>query len=137
MLLRRNDFIITAFEGASDQSVAERRRKSSPLTDVAAMLRSFAYARQMALQQCSLIAVEDRLSWEPQLEEWEQQARRVFLATYDEMAHAGGLYASLEEMAPLLRLFELDTALADLRHELTHRPEWAGVPLRRLGALAR
>jgi predicted trehalose synthase len=40
-------------------------------------------------------------------------------------------------MAPLLRLFELDTALADLRHELVHRVEWAEVPLRRLAALAR
>jgi predicted trehalose synthase len=40
-------------------------------------------------------------------------------------------------MAPLLRLFELDTALADLRHELVNRPEWACVPLRRLAALAR
>jgi maltose alpha-D-glucosyltransferase/alpha-amylase len=137
MLLRRNDFIITGFAGGSDESVAGRRPKHSPLTDVAAMLRSFAYAREMALQQCSLIAVEDRVSWEPQLEEWESQARAAFLATYDEIAQSGGLYGSLEEMAPLVRLFELDTACTDLRYELTHRPEWAAVPLRRLGALAR
>ncbi|TLZ23959.1 MAG: alpha-amylase, partial [Gammaproteobacteria bacterium] len=137
VLLKRNDFIITDFEGAPDQSVAERRRKHSPLTDVASMLRSFAYARQMALQQCSLISAHERGKWEPQLEEWEQQARRVFLASYDELACASGLYASFEEMAPLLRLFELDTALADLRHELLNRVEWAEVPLRRLAALAR
>ena len=137
VLLKRNDFIITDFEGAPDQSVAERRRKHSPLTDVASMLRSFAYARHMALQQCSLISAHERGKWEPQLEEWEQQARRVFLASYDEIACASGLYASFEEMAPLLRLFELDTALADLRHELMNRVEWAEVPLRRLAALAR
>jgi predicted trehalose synthase len=35
-----------------------------------------------------------------------------------------------------VRLFELDTALADLRHELVNRPEWAEVPLRTLVALA-
>ena len=137
MLLKRNDFIITDFEGAPDHSVAERRRKHSPLRDVASMLRSFAYARQMALRQCSLISAHERDKWEPQLEEWEQQARRVFLASYDEIARASALYASFEEMAPLLRLFELDTALADLRHELVHRVEWAEVPLRRLAALAR
>jgi maltose alpha-D-glucosyltransferase/alpha-amylase len=137
VLLKRNDFIITAFEAAPDQSVAERRRKQSPLSDVAGMLRSFAYARQMALQQCSLIAMEERAAWEPQLEEWEREARRVFIASYDEIALAAGLYESFEEMAPLLTLFELDVALADLRHELVHRPEWAGVPLHRLGALAR
>src|SRR2546423_5425868 len=137
VLLKRNDFIITDFEGAPDRSVAERRGKHSPLTDVACMLRSFAYARQMALQQCSLISAHERGKWEPQLEEWEQQARRVFLASYDEIACPSGLYASFEEMAPLLRLFELDTALADLRHELVNRVEWAEVPLRRLAALAR
>jgi len=136
VLLRRNDFVITDFEGAADQDVAERRRKRSPLTDVAAMLRSFAYARRMALQQCSLIAAEERLSWEPQLDEWESQARREFLAAYDEIARGAGLYASFEEMAPLLELAELDTALADLRRELISRPEWAVVPLRRLSALA-
>ena len=137
VLLKRNDFIITDFEGAPGQSVAERRGKHCPLTDVAGMLRSFAYARHMALQQCSLLSAHERGKWEPQLEEWEQQARRVFLASYDESARASGLYASFEEMAPLLRLFELDTALADLRHELVHRVEWAEVPLRRLAALAR
>jgi maltose alpha-D-glucosyltransferase/alpha-amylase len=136
VLLKRNDFIITDFEGPPDQSLAAQRRKHSPLTDVASMLRSFAYARQMALQQCSLISAHERDKWEPQLEQWEQQARRVFLASYDEIAGASGLYASFEEMAPLLRLFELDTALADLRHELLNRPEWAAVPLRRLAALA-
>ena len=136
VLLKRNDFIITDFEGAPDRSLAERRRKHSPLTDVASMLRSFAYARQMALQQWSLISAHERGKWEPQLEQWEQQARRVFLASYDEIACASGLYASFEEMAPLLRLFELDTALADLRRELVNRPEWAEVPLRRLAALA-
>src|SRR5205807_2010985 len=111
VLLRRNDFVITDFEGAPDQSVAERRRKRS------------------------LIAAEERASWEPQLDEWESQARRVFLATYDEIARGAGLYASFEEMAPLLALFELDAALGDLRRELASRPEWAEVPLRRLSAL--
>ena len=116
--------------------MAERRRKRSPFTDVAGLLRSFAYARRTALQQCSLIAAEERASWEPQLDEWESQARRVFLATYDEIARAADLYASFEEMAPLLALFELDAALGDLRRELASRPEWAEVPLRRLSALA-
>jgi maltose alpha-D-glucosyltransferase / alpha-amylase len=137
VLLKRNDFVITNFEGAAERSVAERRRKHCPLTDVAGMLRSFAYARQMALQQSALIAAHERDKWEPQLQQWEHDARQTFLSAYDEPARAGGLYAAFEEMAPLLRLFELETALADLRRELRGRPEWAGVPLRRLLTLAR
>jgi maltose alpha-D-glucosyltransferase / alpha-amylase len=137
VLLKRNDFVITDFEGPPDQSVAERRRKRSPLSDVAGMLRSFAYAREMALQRCSLTSADERARWQPLLEQWERQARRTFMETYDELARASGLYASLEEMQPLLQLLEIDTAVADLRYELTDRPEWAGVPLRRLLAWAR
>jgi len=137
VLLKRNDFIITDFEGPPDQSIDERRRKHCPLIDVASMLRSFAYAREMALQQSAPIPVHERSKWEPQLEQWEQQARRAFLTAYDELACASGLYGSFEQMAPLLRLFELQTALADLRRELVHRPEWAGVPLHRLSTFAR
>jgi predicted trehalose synthase len=81
--------------------------------------------------------VHERGKWEPQLEQWESQARHAFLTAYDELACASGLYDSFEQMAPLLRLFELQTALADLRRELLHRPEWAGVPLRRLSTFAR
>jgi maltose alpha-D-glucosyltransferase/alpha-amylase len=134
VLLKRNDFIITDFEGAPEQSIAELRRRRLPLTDVAGMLRSFAYARRMALQQCSLISADERGGWEPQLDDWERQTREVFVSTYDELARANGLYGSFEEMRPLLRLFELQAACTDLQHELVSRPDWAWVPLRTLAA---
>jgi len=136
VLLRRNDFVITDFEGQPDQGIAVQRRRRSPLTDVAGMLRSFAYARRMALQQCSVIPADERGRWEPQLDAWEQQTRHMFISTYDEIARSCGLYASLAEVRPLLRLFELEAASADLQQELLGRPEWAGVPLRRLAAEA-
>jgi maltose alpha-D-glucosyltransferase / alpha-amylase len=136
VLLKRNDFIITDFEASPGQGSAAQRRRCSPLTDVAGMLRSFAYARRMALQQCSVISPDERGRWEPQLDAWEQQTRHAFLASYDEIARASGLYASLAEAGPLLRLFELETACADLQQALLTRPDWAGVPLRALAALA-
>ena len=58
VLVKHNDFIITDFEGRPEQSVSEQRRKRSPLTDVAGMLRSFAYAREMALQHSSLTSTK-------------------------------------------------------------------------------
>jgi predicted trehalose synthase len=90
----------------------------------------------MALQQCSLIAANERERWEPQLDMWERETRNAFLAAYDEVARGSGLYGSLAEVMPLLRLFELECASADLQHALLHRPDWADVPLRVLAALA-
>jgi len=135
VLLRRNDFVITDV-GVAGESVAAQRRRCPPLADVASMLRSFAYARRMALQVCSLISVNERERWEPQLDAWEQETRNAFLIAYEEGARANGLYASLTEVMPLLRLFELQGACADLRRELPGRPDWAGAPLRVLAALA-
>ncbi|HVN45343.1 MAG TPA: maltose alpha-D-glucosyltransferase [Steroidobacteraceae bacterium] len=135
VLLRRNDVVITDV-GAAGQSVAAQRQRCSPLADIARMLRSFAYARRMALQQCSLIAPDDRQRWEPQLDAWQQQTRSAFLDTYDEAARGSGLYTSLAEVMPLLRLFELEGACADLQRRLLGRPDWVGVPLRILATLA-
>ena len=134
VLLRRNDFIITDV-GAADRGVAAQRPRCSPLLDVAGMLRSFAYARRMALQQNSLIAANERERWEPQLDAWEEQARTAFLSAYLEGTRGSGLFDA-EEVAPLLQLFELEVACADLQRMLLARPDWAGVPLRRLAALA-
>ena len=136
VLLQHNDFIIVDFEGEPGRTLAERRAKHSPLTDVAGMLRSFGYARQAALQQCALESAHECDKWAPLLEQWEQQARQVFLAAYDEIARAGGLYESLQDVQPLLQLFEVEKALYDVRHELDYRPDWAGIPLRALNAFA-
>jgi maltose alpha-D-glucosyltransferase / alpha-amylase len=130
VLFKRNDFVITDFEGAPEQSIEDLRRRRLPLVDVAGMLRSFAYARRMALQQCSLIPPDERSPWEPQLDDWERQTRDAFIETYDELARKSGLYASSEEMRPLLRLAELQAACTDLQKELLNRPDWAWVPLR-------
>ncbi|HJS89628.1 MAG TPA: maltose alpha-D-glucosyltransferase [Steroidobacteraceae bacterium] len=136
VLLKRNDFVIVDFEGEPGRTLAERRRKHSPLTDVAGMLRSFAYARQAALERCALQGGDDCGRWEPQLQSWEQEARRTFLASYDEVASAAALYGSLEQMRPLLNLFEIDKALYEVRYELGNRPEWTRIPLHSLLGLS-
>jgi len=131
VLLKRNDFIIVDFEGEPGRSLVERRMKHSPLRDVAGMLRSFAYARWAAVLRAPPSS-EDTSRWESMLEKWERETRSTFLASYDGIATAAGLYQSLNEVQPLLSLFEIEKSLYEARYELGNRPDWAGIPLRGL-----
>ncbi|HVO45097.1 MAG TPA: maltose alpha-D-glucosyltransferase [Steroidobacteraceae bacterium] len=132
VLLRRNDFIIVDFEGEPARPLAERRCKHSPLRDLAGMLRSFTYAARAALQRGTAQTGDDTARFESLLERWESEVRRTFLASYDGIARAAGLYRSLQEVRPLLALFEIEKALYEVRYELGNRPDWAGIPLRSL-----
>jgi len=132
VLLRRNDFIIVDFEGEPARPLAERRCKHSPLRDLAGMLRSFAYAGRAALQRSTAQGGDETARFESLLERWESEVRRTFLASYDGIARAAGLYRSLQEVRPLLALFETEKALYEVRYELGNRPDWVGIPLRSL-----
>ena len=138
VLIRRDDFVLIDFEGEPQRSFEERRRKHSALRDVAGLLRSFDYARHTALRQTATSATElERLS--PLARRWEQQVRDAFVTAYGEVAIEGGLYADaagFAAMQPLLGLFELEKALYELRYEIDNRPEWVGVPLAGIAALA-
>jgi maltose alpha-D-glucosyltransferase/alpha-amylase len=133
VLLANNDFMIIDFEGEPARSLEERRRKTSPLRDVAGMMRSFNYARWAALKRAAQTEEEfDKLA--PLATAWEDEARRTFLAAYEESVRAGGLYDSIEEARTLLGLFELEKALYELRYEINNRPDWVRIPL--VGVLA-
>jgi maltose alpha-D-glucosyltransferase/alpha-amylase len=134
VLITKNDFLIIDFEGEPGRPFAERRRKHSPLRDVAGMLRSFNYARWTALRR-AVQAAEDAARLEPLAAAWEAEARREFLAAYAEAAAGGGFYTSFEEARGLLDLFELEKALYEVRYELNHRPGWVGIPLQGILAL--
>jgi len=127
VLLAKNDFIIIDFEGEPERPLAERRRKDSPLRDVAGMLRSFDYARRSALRNAALGEAVAGLA--PFVDAWETEARRSFLQAYDEAASAGSAAAALGAGRALLELFELEKALYELRYEIGNRPGWADIPL--------
>jgi maltose alpha-D-glucosyltransferase/alpha-amylase len=113
VLIANNDFVIIDFEGEPGRTLAESRRKRTPLRDVAGMLRSFSYARWTASPKNETV-----------LADWEAQARRAFLEAY----------AVDPDQRGLLALAETEKLLYELRYELANRPDWLHVPLR--GALA-
>jgi trehalose synthase-fused probable maltokinase len=118
-LWAEDDWVILDFEGEPMRSLAERRRKQSPLRDVAGMLRSFAYAASAA----------ELLRGTPAPEGWEEQAREHFLEGYVETVDPSLLPAGQLAIERLLAVFELEKAIYELRYELDNRPDWVRIPV--------
>ncbi|MEO5881013.1 MAG: maltose alpha-D-glucosyltransferase [Caldimonas sp.] len=134
ILITGNDFVIIDFEGEPARSFEERRAKSSPLRDVAGMLRSFDYARWSALHRMAQ-SPEEMERFAPMLNDWLAATREAFLAAYTRTLATSSAAAPVD--ARLLALFELEKALYELRYELNNRVDWAQVPLQGILALAR
>jgi maltokinase len=118
-LWRANDWIILDFEGEPARTLVERRRKRSPLRDVAGMLRSFAYAATAAELTRDADIPDD----------WEERARERFLESYLETVDATLLPPGEAAIERLLAVFELEKAVYELRYELDNRPDWVGIPV--------
>ncbi|MGI5273818.1 maltokinase N-terminal cap-like domain-containing protein [Nonomuraea sp. CA-218870] len=113
------DWVVLDFEGEPGRPLAERRALSSPLRDVAGMLRSFDYASRHLLAGHAEAA---RL--EPKAEEWTKRNRAAFLEGY---AEGGGVITPAD--AALLRAFELSKAVYEVMYEARNRPAWISIPL--------
>ena len=130
VLIAENDFIITDFEGEPARSAAERRRKHSPLRDVAGMLRSFDYAAQSAIHRQNEIGMGEPEVVSRLARDWRDRAGRAFLQAYGEITANHGLYGPKPaDTGALIDLFVLEKAFYELRYELDNRPGWAHLPV--------
>jgi trehalose synthase-fused probable maltokinase len=119
VLWASGEWLVIDFEGEPARPLAERRRKRSPLRDVAGMMRSFAYAASAAPILRGVSVAPD----------WEQRARGEFLAGYMETVERTLLPPSDEAIQRLLAIFELEKAVYELRYELDNRPDWVAIPV--------
>jgi maltokinase len=106
---------IIDFEGEPAKTIAERRSPDSVWRDIAGMLRSFDYAA------ASVVG--------PHSAAWAEECRTAFLHGY-----AGGELATAD--ASMLRAYEADKAIYEVVYETRNRPDWVGIPLRAVAALA-
>ncbi|MEU8320198.1 aminoglycoside phosphotransferase [Nonomuraea sp. NPDC048881] len=113
------DWVVLDFEGEPGQPLAERRALSSPLRDVAGMLRSFDYAARHLLADHPQAA-----ELQPRAEAWADRNRTAFLDGYRE---GGGMITVGD--AALLRAFELSKAVYEVVYEARNRPSWVSIPL--------
>jgi len=128
VLIAQDDVMIVDFEGEPARPLAERREKSSPLRDVAGMLRSLDYAASAATERFASRTgdVPERIA--AAAAAWRNRAMRDFLAAY---------FAIMPELAPagrggsgLLDLFLLQKAFYEIAYESANRPAWLPIPVR-------
>jgi maltokinase len=118
-MLGDDGWVVLDFEGEPARPLLERRRKRSPLRDVAGMLRSFAYAA----------SASDVQRGRPAPEGWEERAREAFVDGYLEAVDSVLMPPGEAPTRTMLSIFELEKAVYELRYELNNRPDWVGIPV--------
>ncbi len=117
------DWAIIDFEGEPLRPLEERRRKHSPVRDVAGMLRSLGYAAASVRGNGS--AAE---AWALA---WEAEARAAFVDAYRAIAaDAPFMPVGADAFARAVAAFELEKAAYEIVYEANNRPDWIGIPLR-------
>jgi len=133
VLFTGNDFVIIDFEGEPARPIAERRLKTSPLRDVAGMLRSFDYACHAAEAdrfRRVVLPEAERAKLEGWTRLWVGWVGAAYLSTYLSVAEgASFLPDKPESLRTLLDAYLLEKALYELQYELNNRPGWAHIPL--------
>jgi len=118
-------WVVLDFEGEPASPLAQRRARSTPLRDVAGMLRSFDYAARH-----QLLTRPDADILAPKAADWVRRNSDAFCAGY---AAAGGLDPA--ENSVLLRAMLLDKAVYEVVYEARNRPAWVPIPLESIAEL--
>ncbi len=132
-----NDFVVIDFEGEPAKALSERRMTTSPLKDVAGMVRSFDYAARVGLDDfvaAAGIPADDPVLplLEAAADDWSARVREGFVNAYRDGAQDALLPEGWTASEVLLGNFMLQKAAYEVAYELNHRPGWVGVPLRGL-----
>jgi maltose alpha-D-glucosyltransferase/alpha-amylase len=129
------DFVLLDFEGEPARYLAERRRKQSPLKDVAGMIRSFSYVAQAGLKRfldsrgdSMQIADFDRLgAWAVT---WQKSVSSEFFSAYRKtISTNNALLPPPQQAQTLLEAYLLEKGLYELLYELNNRPAWIHIPI--------
>lgn len=114
------------FEGEPARPLHERRILTSPLKDVAGMLRSVQYAGATGLSEQTETAQDDLAA---RAESWESYNCGRFREGYFSVDGIETLMPSNQETRDLLlRGFEVEKALYELAYERAYRPDWVSIP---------
>lgn len=136
VLIVEKDIVIIDFEGEPAKEFNQRRKKHSPLRDIAGMLRSFDYASHTALLRFTIERPGDLATLEPCAKKWQQLATQTFQKGYNEQVNNEPFFGTNKtQHDALIKLFIFEKLCYELCYELDNRPEWLIIPLRGLQEL--
>jgi maltose alpha-D-glucosyltransferase / alpha-amylase len=131
ILVAENDVFIIDFEGEPRRTLEERLAKTSPMRDVAGLLRSLDYATWAALDHVSIRTSQLSERVREAAVSWRNWACATFLEAYGLAAE--GTAAPLSdtgETRALLDLFLVHKAAYEISYEAANRPGWISIPVR-------
>jgi maltokinase len=123
-------WVVLDFEGEPDRTPDQRRELSSPLRDVAAMLRSFDYAAAAAIAERTPPDSDEARQLIGYGEAWANANRDAFWSAYLETMGSSPVLPAPGTALVLRRAFEVQKAIYEIGYELGHRPAWVEIPLR-------
>jgi len=129
ILVIQNDYAIIDFEAEPLRPMTERRAKSSPLLDVAGLLRSFAYASATVAHRMAEMQPTAQAALATRAEEWRREVCAAFLTSYFQTMAGVASLPGPREVEALLHFFALEKALYEVSYELANRPTWVDIPL--------
>jgi maltose alpha-D-glucosyltransferase / alpha-amylase len=128
-----NGYRVIDFEGEPTRPLEERRRRNSPLRDVASMLRSIDHVGRSARRRAEARRGGVVESPGLDIEAWLSRARERFLEGYRRGLRERG--APIEVDVDLLRAFEFEKECYEFIYAATYLPDWLWAPLEGMRAL--
>ncbi len=130
VLVVQGDAYLIDFEGEPARTMEQRRAKSSPMRDVAGLLRSFDYAAAAASIGRTAESGPAADSRAVLVEKFRTSASAAFLEAYRAVLDQTPRrwVPAVAEQA-VLDLFLLEKAAYEIRYEAANRPTWLGIPL--------
>ncbi|WP_137156763.1 putative maltokinase [Rhizobium sp. FKL33] len=136
-LVAEDDVYIIDFEGEPARALSDRRAKTSPLRDVAGLLRSISYLAASAGSDRDT-AAETSDDHRAQLtERFKREAETAFLERYAAaIENNEALSMTPERRARLIDLFLLEKAAYEIGYEARNRTGWLPIPLKGCATIA-
>jgi len=139
VLVAQGDAFLIDFEGTPARPVEERRRKTSPLRDVAGLLRSLDDVVGTVRQGSEHVTGPAQERRNQLLERFREASTERFLEAYADAMRGPDPNAPEGRLIDfaLLDLFLLEQSADEVNHATADRPAWLPIPLASLARVAR